>query len=84
MTYQFSAGVLQLFLPDDLGGGGYSAGSNITFDSTVISAQHKYVVGGQVFEDVDETEFVGVSAYQVVDLAGGNNAGQHPSSTHHD
>ena len=61
MTYKFSAGVLQLFLPDDLGGGGtsYSAGSNISRGNNVISAQHTYIFGGQVFEDIDETEFVG-------------------------
>ena len=73
MSYTFTSGVLQLFLPDDFGGGGttYTAGSNVTFENNAISAQHNYIFGGQVFENIDETEFVGVNAYQIVDLAGG-------------
>ena len=71
MTYTFTAGVLQLFLPDELGGGTtYTSGNGISINGTEISSHEKYIFGGQVIDEVDEVEFIGVT-YQEVQLAGG-------------
>ena len=71
MTYQFTAVVLQLFLPDDLGGGTtYTEGKGISIHGTEISSHETYIFNGVVVDEVDEVQFIGVT-YQQVQLAEG-------------
>ena len=68
MSHTLRSGDLQLLLPDARSA--FTAGTSISIPNDVISSQHTDAVNGQVFPDITETSWAGVS-YQAIDVAGG-------------